>query len=666
MLMVGAMALAACSADRWPPAAVPDVEWGTSAGAMSGTRYSAAAVITRQNVRRLRTVWTQRTGDWPFDARGDSSAPLGTSSPAANALTSYRFEATPVMKRRTLFLSTPFNRVLALDPVTGAIRWTFDPRIDRAAGNPEGFVTRGVAVWEDSLATDSLPCVVRVFTATLDARLIALDGASGQRCVDFGRDGEVDLTRGAGLDGTDAARPNLGVTSPPAIVHDLVIVGSAIRETVGEGTASGVVRAFDTRTGALRWAFDPIPRDSSAGAWPHWSPAHAGATTGGNVWSLITVDSTRGLVFLPTASASPDFFGGNRTGRNDYANSVVALQARTGRVVWSFQVVHHDLWDYDVAAQPILAELTRGDERVPVVIIGTKSGMVFVLHRETGEPVIPIEERAVPKSDVPHESAWPSQPFPTSPPPLLGTGLSPDSMFGVTDEERRFCRTAADSLRNDGIYTPPSHQGTLQWPGFWGGINWDGLAWDPGRQRLLVTLKRVAMVVRLHPRDTGLQRPTSFGAGEVMLQPGTPYLATRAPLVAPSGTPCSPPPWGSLVAVDLDARQGRVAWQRPIGTVPWLSQHRHYRSWGSLSFGGPLVTAGGVLFIAASQDGKLRALGVDDGAPLWEHQLPAGGQSTPMTYVLDGRQYVVIVAGGRGGIGEPGDWVVAFALPPGH
>lgn len=660
------MALAACSADRSPPAAAPDVEWGTSIGAMSGTRYSPASVITPRNVRQLRPVWTQRTGDWPFDARADSSAPLGTSSPAANALTSYRFETTPVMKRRALFLSTPFNRVLALDPVTGAIRWAFDPRIDRAAGNPEGFVTRGVAVWDDALAADPLRCVVRVFVATLDARLIALDGASGQRCQDFGRDGEVDLTQGAGLDGADAARPNLAVTSPPAIVHGLVIVGSAIRETAGAGTASGVVRAFDARTGALQWSFDPIPRDSAAGAWRHWSPAHAGATTGGNVWSLVTVDSARGLVFLPTASASPDFFGGNRTGRNDYANSVVALQARTGRVVWSFQVVHHDLWDYDVAAQPILAELTRGDDRIPVVIIGTKSGMVFVLHRETGEPVIPIEERAVPRSDVPDESAWRSQPFPTSPPPLLGLGLSPDSMFGVTDEERRFCRAAAESLRNDGIFTPPSLQGTLQWPGIWGGINWDGLAWDPGRQRLLVSMKRVAMVVRLHPRDAGLQRPTPSGMGEVLPQPGTPYLATRTPLVAPSGTPCSPPPWGSLVAVDLDARQGRVAWRRPIGTVPWLSQHRQHRAWGSLAFGGPLVTAGGVVFIAASQDGKLRAVSVDDGAPLWEHPLPAGGQATPMTYVLDGRQYVVIVAGGRGGVGEPGDWIVAFALPMGR
>lgn len=657
--------LVSCSADRTPSIPLPDEEWSTTVGSLAGTRYSDAFLISRSSVPRLQQAWAQRTGDWPPDASHDAPARSDPEAPAERTGLAYRFETTAVMHRRTLYVSTPFNRVLALDPTTGAVRWTFDPVVSRTASNPEGFVSRGVAVWVDSLAQPSSSCATRVFVATLDARLIALDGASGRRCKGFGRDGEADLAQGAGIAGGNADTYNLAVTSPPAIVHDLVIVGSAIRETGGPGAAAGVVRAYDARTGTMRWVFDPIPRSPSRTAWRHWRPADARTATGGNVWSLITVDPERGLVFLPTASAAPDFFGGNRAGRNDYANSVVALRALTGELAWSFQVVHHDLWDYDVAAQPILAEVTRDGAEIPVVIVGSKSGMIFVLHRETGEPVIPVEERAVPSSDIPGETAWTTQPFPASPPPLLGTGLSPDSMFGVTAEERAFCRAAAESLRNDGIFTPPSVQGTLQWPGFWGGINWDGMAWDPVRQRLITTLKRVAMVVRLHPLNRPTVRLAPPEIGEVMLQAGAPFYATRAPLIAPSGTPCSPPPWGVLVAVDLGSTDARIAWQRPLGTVPWLSQHPQHSAWGSLAFGGPLVTAGGLVFVAASQDGRIRAFDVDDGAQLWEHQLPAGGQASPMTYVLDGRQYVVIAAGGRSGVGVPGDWIVAFALPPG-
>jgi quinoprotein glucose dehydrogenase len=662
---IGALLVSAtvsCNQRAAPSGASGDLEWGTVSGELTGTRYSPAPIISRANVKHLRRVWVQRTGDWPIRVGEQFPADRTPTRASAAALPSYRFETTAVMHHRMLFVATPFNRVIALDPSSGAIRWTFDPRIARSESNPEGFVARGVAVWDDSLVTKTSPCATRVFVTTLDARLIALDGVSGLRCEGFGRNGEVDLTYGAGILGADAARVNLAVTSPPAIVQDLVIVGSAVRETLGIGAASGVVRAYDARRGTVRWSFDPIPRGPAAKSWRHWHADDAKDVIGGNVWSLATVDTERALVFLPTASAAPDFFGGNRSGRNDYANSVVALRASTGEVAWSFQVVHHDLWDYDVAAQPILAELSRDAGRVPVVIVGTKSGMIFVLNRETGVPVIAVEERPVPSSDVLGEAAWPTQPFPVYPPPLLGVGLSPDSMFGVTDEERSFCRAAAAALRNDGIFTPPSTRGTLQWPGPWGGINWDGLAWDQERQRLVIALKRVAMAVRLHQRSESTERYAPSGIGEELSQVGSPYVATRVPLIAPSGTPCSPPPWSLLMAIDFGARDARVAWQRPLGTVPWLSQYPQHRAWGSLSFGGPLVTAGGVVFIAASQDGKFRALDVDSGAQLWEHQLPAGGQASPMTYVLDGKQYVVVAAGGRSGIGAPGDWIVAFAL----
>ncbi|MGQ0767374.1 MAG: outer membrane protein assembly factor BamB family protein [Gemmatimonadota bacterium] len=497
---------------------------------------------------------------------------------------------------------------------------------------------------------------------TVDARLIALDARSGAPCVEFGERGTVHLARGAGIAGADVSPLHLSVTSPPAIAGELVIVGSTGRDRGGSDRPSGVVRAFDVRSGALAWAFDPIPRRSTDTGWAAWSPEAARSTVGANVWSVISVDEERDLVFLPTASASPDFYGGDRPGRNDFANSIVALRASTGRVVWSFQVVHHDLWDYDVAAQPVLATIRRHGIDTPVVIAGTKTGMIFVLDRETGVPIYPVEERPVPPSDVPGELAWPTQPFSLQPLPLLGTRLTPDSAFGADAADRAFCREAIAGLRADGIFTPPSLHGTLLWPGFWGGINWDGMAWDPERQRLVTTLKRVAMVVKLHKRDDVIGPSTPGDGQELVRQVGAPYAATRGPLIAPSGNPCSPPPWGSIVALDLGT-DASIRWKRPLGSVPWLSRYGAYRDWGSLVFGGPLTTAGGLVFVAASQDDKLHAFDIDTGQLLWEHQLPAGGQASPMTYVLDGKQYVVIAAGGRAGVGSPGDWIVSFALP---
>jgi quinoprotein glucose dehydrogenase len=567
------------------------------------------------------------------------------------------------MRGRTLYVATPFSRVLALDAVDGSRRWEFDPKVDRGRYYPEGFTSRGVATWEDSADPANRFCATRIFLATVDARIIALDAQRGTPCERFGRGGTVDLTVGAAVGGGTVAPGELAVTSPPAVIGDVVIVGSATREGAGSHASSGIVRAFDARTGALRWSFDPIPRRSSDANWTSWNAAAARTTGGANVWSLISTDAQRDLVFLPTASAAPDFYGGGRTGRNDVANSVVALRASTGAIVWSFQVVHHDLWDYDVAAQPLLATIWRSGHEIPAVIVGTKAGMIFVLDRQTGVPLLPVEERPVPASDVPGESAWPTQPFSTRPPPLLGTYLTADSAFGVDAAEHAYCREAIRGLRNAGIFTPPSLRPTLEWPGFWGGINWDGMAWDPERQRLVTTLKRVAMVVQLHPRGDTSAHPDRTRGREYVAQPGAPYGATRRPLIAPSGTPCTPPPWGALVAVDLADSNATVRWRRPLGTVPWLSSYPRYRDWGSITFGGPLVTAGGLVFVAASQDDMFRAFDIDDGRILWEHKLPAGGQAAPMTYVIDGRQFVVIAAGGRSGIGTPGDWIVAFSLP---
>ena len=555
-----------------PPArsAAGDViEWAHYGGDAGGTKYSPAAQVNRRNVRHLRIAWKVRTGDGRADTvdSGDGDA-RGRGARGAPGTADVRFEATPVMRHRTLYVATPFNRVVALDPVRGSTRWTFDPKLDTTGYFPEGFTSRGVAVWTDTARSLDAACAARVFLATIDARLIALDASRGVPCEDFGNNGTVHLARGGGIGGRDASAFNLSVTSPVAIAGDAIVVGSVVRESRGQNAASGAVRAFDARTGAPRWSFDPIPRRPSDGAWSAWRPEEARSAVGANVWSVISVDPVRDLVFLPTASAAPDFYGGKRLGRNDHANSIVALRGSTGALVWSFQVVHHDLWDYDVAAQPVLATIRRSGRDVPAVIVGTKTGMIFVLDRETGAPLFPVEERRVPPSDVPGEQAWPTQPFPVSPAPLLGTALTPDSAFGVDSAEREYCRAAIQRLRNDGLFTPPSFEGTLQWPGFWGGINWDGVAWDPERQRIVTTIKRIPMVVRLHRRGDPDARPSPQDGRELVRQPGTPYDVTRMPLIAPSGTPCSPPPWGSMLAVDLSESEASVRWRRPLGTVP--------------------------------------------------------------------------------------------------
>lgn len=609
-------------------------------------------------------AWVVRTGDFPpetFANRRSQVQRDDARSDLRRAASQIRFETTPLMLGGTLYVSTPRNRVLALDPASGATRWTFDPGIDISRNYAEGLTSRGVAVWVDEAAMPGTRCASRVFVATVDSRLFALDGADGNPCDDFGIRGVVRLGVDGGLNGRSSPPGEHGVTSPPSIIRDLVVVGSAVGSTRRRDAASGAVRAFDVRTGVLRWSFDPIPRTADHAAWHHWAPDAARTTGGGNVWSIMSTDAERDLVFLPTATAAPDFFGGHRPGRNDFANAVVALRGSTGEVVWSFQVVHHDLWDYDVAAQPVLITLRRGGPETAAVLVGTKSGMIFVLDRETGVPLLPVEERPVPASDVPGEEAWPTQPFPIHTPLLHGTRLTPDSAFGINQADRVFCRERIASLRNEGIYTPPSLQGTLVWPGFWGGINWGGVAWDPTRQRVVTTVTRMPMVVQLQPRGQRAAETSERQMGQEYLpQEGVPYGATRMPLVGRSGVPCSPPPWASLMAVDLI--EGSIRWSRPLGVIPALADVAGSEDWGSLSFGGPLVTAGGLVFIGASQDDRFRAFDIDSGELLWEYPLPAGGQAAPMTYRYMGRQYVVIAAGGRAGIGSAGDWIVAFAL----
>ena len=612
-------------------------DWPFYGGDAGGSRYSPLTQINKSNVTELKVAWEYHTGDI---------------SDGSDNRRKSEFETTPIVVDGTMYLSTPFNRVVALDPETSREKWSFDPKIDLHAGYSEGLVNRGVTLWIDAARGEGDACHRRIFLATIDARLFALDAASGRACADFGAAGQIDLTRGIA---NITRRGEYEETSAPAIAGDLVIVGSSIADNDRVASPSGVVRAFDARTGNLRWSWNPIPE----------SIAPTGA---GNAWSTISVDNGRGLAFVPTTSPSPDYHGLKRPGDNKWADSVVALSAKTGEMVWGFQLVHHDLWDYDTAAQPVLAALRRDSDELPIVIAGNKTGNLYVLNRDTGAPVFGVEERPVPKSDAEGEEASPTQPFPLVPPPLVPQRLSADDAWGPTLEDRNACRTAMEKLRSEGIFTPPSVGGFIAFPGNLGGMNWSSGAFDLRRQVFVTNVNVFPMEVHLIPRDQYQESEKAAKEGqfraEVSPQHGTPYGMSRQLLMSPSGAPCNPPPWGSLVAVDL--AKGTIRWNVPLGTTADLFPNSPHVISGTPNLGGPIITAAGLIFIASAMDNYLRAFDIDTGAELWKGRLPAGGQATPMTYRLrgDGKQFVVIAAGGHGKIGTKlGDSLVAFALP---
>jgi quinoprotein glucose dehydrogenase len=622
--------------------AAQDGEWSAYGRDAGGERFSPLDGIQRENVASLQVAWTFRTGDAYVPGEGRPTA----------------FEATPLYVDGSLYLSTPLGRVFALDPVTGRQRWVFDGHSPRDMGYGD-FASRGVATWRRGAER-------RLFVATIDARLIALDARTGQPVRGFGEHGVVDLRQGLRIPPTGFA--DYEVTSPPAVVGNTIVVGSGIADGTSKPHPSGEVRGFDAITGKLRWTWDPVPQNRNAvgaDSWQHNSAASAG---GANAWSVIVADPARNLVFVPTSSPNHDYFGGERLGDNLFADSVVALRADTGRRVWHFQTVHHDLWDYDVASPPILFDWRKDGKTIAAVGVASKTGHLFILNRETGVPLIPVEERAVPHSDVPGEVASPTQPFPAAPRALAPTTATADDAWGATDEDRAWCRDTIARLRSDGFFTPPSLQGTLVVPGNVGGMAWGGIAHDRVNDLLIMPVNNLAAEVRLIPRDrVQVERQAGRLSGDFEYQPqlGTPYGVVRRFLLGPAAhLPCTPPPWGTLAAVR--ATTGEIAWQVPLGQFAGTDKMPNMEKSGSIALGGPIVTAGGLVFTAGTLEAAIYAFDVRTGERLWKGALPTSARATPMTYLgPDGRQYVVIAAGGHGTpIGPPiGDYLVAFALP---
>jgi quinoprotein glucose dehydrogenase len=615
-------------------------DWPAYGHDPGGQRFSPLAVINRSNVKSLKVAWTFRTGD--------AYAPRNGSKPT-------QFEATPLYVDGTLFFSTPLGRVMALDPTSGKERWTYDPHVDRDKGYGD-FANRGVSTWE-------LPSGHRrIFIATIDARLIAIDAVTGKACPDFGDNGTVDLRHGLRIKPRGFA--DYQETSPPAIVGNTLVVGSGIQDNSWTDEPSGEVRAFDVVTGKLKWTWDPIPQNSAATGAHTWKNGSAARTGAANAWSVIAVDPLRKLVFIPTGSASPDYYGGERVGDNLFANSVVALRADTGERVWHFQTVHHDLWDYDVATPPLLFDIHREGKTIPAIAIGSKTGNLFVLNRETGKPVFGVEERPVPQSDVPGEVASATQPFPVKPAPISAQTMTADDAFGTDEADRQWCRAEISKLRTGSIFTPPSLQGTLLLPGNIGGQNWGGMAYDPARDLLVLPTNHIAAEVRLIPRNDFESMRDSRGRKldgdwEFAPQHGTPYGMMRRILLSPKRVPCTAPPWGTLVAIS--GSSGDKKWEVPFGQF----SPRFPAEWGSISLGGPIITGGGLVFAGGTLVPAIYAFDVETGEELWKGSLPASAKSVPMTFQgPDRKQYLVVTAGGFGipDLSPTGDYVLAFTL----
>jgi quinoprotein glucose dehydrogenase len=641
------------AANAPPPAQLsdgqPDEDWQSYGRSETGQRYSPLGQITPANVKNLKVAWTFRTGD----SQGPND-PIETT-----------FEVTPIKVKDTLYLCSQHQRLFALDAKTGALRWSYDPKL---VDNPtfQHLTCRGVSYHETQAgALDSAgapaptDCPRMIFLPVNDGRMIGLNAETGAPCESFGDRGTIDLQEGMGVKTPGFYEP----TSPPVVSDKILVVAGAVIDNYSTEEPSGVIRGFDIHTGKLVWAWDSGAQDENELP----SATHSYTNNSPNSWSIASYDSKLGLVYLPMGVQTPDIWGGNRSDLSDrYSSALVALDINTGKRAWSYQTVHHDLWDMDLPAQPTLVDLPTAQGIVPAVIQPAKSGNLFVLDRRNGKPIVPAPERPVPQGAAPGDRVSETQPFSdlTFRPEQKLTGAD---MWGATIFDQLACRILFHRLRYEGTFTPPSLQGTLVFPGNLGMFEWGGVAVDPVRQIAIanpMTLPFVSKLIPRGPDNPDAPNDAHPSGSEIGVQPmyGAPYGVVIHPFTSPIGLPCMRPPWGYMAAIDLKTKQ--IAWMHRNGTIRDNSPAPLPFKMGVPMLGGPMTTAGGVAFLTGTSDYFIRAYDVSNGAQLWEDRLPAGGQSTPMTYAVDGRQYVVTAAGGHGSFHtKTGDYVIAYALP---
>ena len=630
-------------------AAQPDEDWRAYGRTDLGQRYSPLTQITPANVKNLKVAWTFRTGD----SQGNND-PVETT-----------FEVTPIKVGDTLYLCSQHQRLFAVDAKTGKLRWSYDPKLQ---DNPtfQHLTCRGVAYHETvpgAVNADGTPapteCPRTIFLPVNDGRMIALNADTGQPCESFGNHGTLDLQAGMGVKTSGFYEP----TSPPVVSDKILVVAGSVIDNYSNEEPSGVIRGFDIHTGKLVWAWDSGAIDENALA----SPTHNYTNNSPNSWITAAYDAKLGLIYVPMGVQTPDIWGGNRTAVAErYSSALVALDVNTGKRAWFYQTVHHDLWDMDLSSQPTLVDISTAKGVIPAVLQPTKTGNLFVLDRRNGQLIVPAPERPVPQGAAPGDHLSPTQPFSrlTFRPEQKLTGAD---MWGATIFDQLTCRILFHRLRYDGTFTPPSLQGTLVFPGNLGMFEWGGVAVDPVRQIVIANPIAIPFVSQLIPR--GPDNPTAPDkahppGSEIGVQPmyGTPYGVILHPFLSPIGLPCMRPPWGYMAGIDL--RTMKIAWQRRNGTIQDRLPVPIPIKMGVPSLGGPMTTAGGVAFLTSTYDYFIRAYDVTDGRQLWQDRLPAGGQSTPMSYAVDGEQYVVTAAGGHGSFHtKTGDYVIAYSLP---
>ncbi|RFF33098.1 pyrroloquinoline quinone-dependent dehydrogenase [Enterobacter hormaechei] len=609
--------------------------WDSFHGQLNAQKYSPLTQITADNVGKLTKVWEFHTGD-VSDGKGDTPATV--------------WSATPIFANDTLYIGTPFDRLIALDPGTGKEKWHYDTKSSRKALTQPVLKNRGVSYWQAKNPVSGEACQKMVYMGTVDGKLFALEADSGKPCSGFANNGVLDLNQW----NTVNAKYPLSVLQPPTVVGNHLLVGWAGKDWAYAEAPPGTVFSVNAQTGKLEWTFEAIPAEIRK------------RTGTANVWTHMSADEANGLVYLPVSSPSPNYWGGNRVDAIPLGTSTTALDINTGKVVWSRQWVHHDVWDYDINSAPTLMDITVDGKQIPALIQATKQGFLFVVNRLTGEDVWPIEERPVPQGDgsVQGEVLSPTQPFPTKPAPLLDQSKKPEIWKLADIVGGGQCSRLWDNLTYEGMYTPPTTkgEGTLTYPDSAGGVQWGGVAFDPQKQIAIVNTSHIVQYVKLYSReDYDNADKESGNESGFAPQEGAPYGMRL--LVASNwlGMPCWQPPFGEIVALDMHT--GDVKWRRPVGAS---QQYGFFmpESWGSPTIGGPAVTAGGVIFIGASMDAKVRAYSVESGEELWSDQAEAPAVANPSVYEYKGRQYVAFVAGGNTILKDQvGDQVVVYALP---